>query len=60
VTEGPAAPAAADDPDADHRAADHQLADQQADDRPADDAREPVPADAPSGGGPDPAPDRTP
>ena len=33
---------------------------QPTDDRPADDAREPVPAEAPSGGGPDPAPDRTP
>jgi prolipoprotein diacylglyceryl transferase len=51
----PAAPNPADD-----TADDDQPADQQADDRPADDAREPVPADASSGGGPDPAPDRTP
>jgi prolipoprotein diacylglyceryl transferase len=50
-TGGPADTDAAADPAADR---------QPTDDRPTDDAREPVPAEAPSGGGPDPAPDRTP
>jgi prolipoprotein diacylglyceryl transferase len=60
--------AAADDADdhaADHSADDHPTdgssrKDPVAHDRPADDAREPVAADATSGGGPEPVPDRTP
>jgi prolipoprotein diacylglyceryl transferase len=59
-------PAADHRPTADHLAADHPAdgssrKDPVAHDRPADDAaREPVPADATSGGGSEPVPDRTP